>query len=83
MSDQRASESRCPRCGGEFEPGFLLDRFLGSKGQELLWAEAALASTSLSSSDALTGHPREGLVPVDAWRCVGCGFLELYAGVGE
>ena len=72
-----SGEDRCPKCGGAKESGFLLDRILrGQGGKPLLWVEAAQISHSLAVKPG-----DDGQVEVDAYRCVECGYLELFAGM--
>ncbi len=69
---------KCPKCDGQMEAGFVLDRQWGQRGKPLLWIEAAqlALTTSADPNDA-------GQLVLDAYRCLGCGFVELYAGVGQ
>jgi len=73
-----ASEpSVCIKCGGELESGFLLDRSVFAHGP-LRWVEAAQLGLKVTPK---AGSP--GQIEVDAYRCVNCGFLELYAGLSN
>ena len=69
---------KCPKCDRQMEAGFMLDRKLADRGRPLLWVEAAQIglTTNADPSDA-------GQFAVDAYRCLGCGFVELYAGMGD
>lgn len=75
MSD----ELHCPKCGGVMDGGFLLDRHDRSdRAVELTWIEAARMKLGVTADPT-----SDGQVSVDAFRCTGCGYLELYAGVGD
>ena len=70
------SPINCMRCDGVLETGFLLDRsWDGSR--PLLWADASHVGTT-------TGAKADGIhqIEVDAYRCVNCGRVELFAGLG-
>jgi len=69
----------CPKCGGEFENGFLLDRASEGRALPLLWSEPK--GLGLGGIRVKGGDPAH--VEVDAYRCLSCGYLELYAGLGE
>jgi hypothetical protein len=70
---------KCPKCDAEMEGGFLLDRGWSHKvGQALLWVESDQSGIAIPvRGDGL------GQLEVDAYRCTGCGFVELYAGTGK
>lgn len=71
-------ELKCSKCGGAMEGGFLLDRHdRAGKAMELTWIEASRMKLGVTADPS-----SEGQLPVDAFRCTGCGYLELYAGVG-
>ncbi len=72
---ERMPEMKCPRCGGSYEPGFLLDRAHMPRSEAGVWVE---------------GEPEQGLfsgvktggrtmLKVTAERCTECGHLELSA----
>jgi hypothetical protein len=65
---------QCPKCKGEMTQGFVADR--------------SMAATLVASwheghpEKKLVGHtkaPRAESVPIGAYRCHACGFLEFYA----
>jgi predicted nucleic-acid-binding Zn-ribbon protein len=68
---QRIVDTNCPKCGGKFENGFLIDRTRGS----------------VHISNCVQGNPKvdtsgvndEPSSPVVTMRCKSCGFLESYA----
>lgn len=71
----------CPKCGGSMETGFLLDSqwsISPAKGRVLLWIEGRQIGQGVKIRP---GDP--GQIEVDALRCTGCGYLELYAGIGD
>jgi Domain of unknown function (DUF6487) len=64
----------CPKCRGQMVQGFVLDR---SQGQQLVseWVPGA-PRTSFWRGVKL---PDETMLPIGAFRCAHCGFLEFYA----
>ena len=64
----------CSKCEGELEGGFMLDKSAGGKLVGL-WARG----TARKSEWTGTRVKEEDLVPVGAYRCTQCGFLELFA----
>lgn len=68
------SDSRCPKCEGAMEEGFLRDAAHGANLQSTWVAGAPVHSF-------WTGVRLRGLVqlPVVTFRCRECGFLESYA----
>ena len=67
---------KCPKCQGEMVQGFIPDYAYG-ESQQLV-------------SSWIEGHPKkswftgtkvswEGRIPIGAFRCKGCGYLEFYA----
>lgn len=74
-------EGECPKCGGEMQAGFLLDSTTlvsSGAGRPLRWIEAAQIGIGTK-----VRHGDPGQIEVDAQRCAGCGYLELYAGLGD
>jgi hypothetical protein len=85
------SETRCSKCDGEMEDGFLVDTvFPGSamlepQGENLLWAKGSRSSipkpawfSKLTSGIGFLISSAQ-TKPVSTMRCTGCGHLELYA----
>jgi predicted nucleic-acid-binding Zn-ribbon protein len=70
MSDQI---SPCPKCGGQFEVGYLPDASYGAQvvGR---WASGAPAKSFWTVTKV-----SKQTVPLGAYRCTGCGYVELYA----
>ncbi len=71
MSD---NVQRCPKCNGAMEQGFILDMTHGGRLVSQ-WA----AGTPRKSWWSGTKLPEEDLIPVAAFRCASCGYLECYA----
>lgn len=69
----------CSKCGGEMEPGFVLDK--GDPGYVLSpeWAKGPIEK-SFWFGVKVEGRERH---PIITYRCVQCGFLESYAGKSE
>ena len=61
--------SNCPKCGAEMQPGFILEH-----RKAVRWF-AGEPETSLAGDVKATRDQRH----VESYRCVGCGYLELYA----
>ena len=66
---------RCPKCDGAMEQGFILDRTHGGQLVSNWVASAPLKSFWVGTKTA----PPENIIPVGAFRCASCGFLEMYA----
>ena len=66
--------SRCGKCEGSMTEGFLLENSRHGY-RALQWAEGA-PDTWLLGILRLRGRRR---LPIRAWRCTKCGFLESYA----
>jgi Domain of unknown function (DUF6487) len=66
--------SRCPKCNGEMVQGFIVD-FTHAARLVSQWAQGP----PQKSFWAATKLPEEKLVPVGAFRCASCGYLESYA----
>jgi len=64
----------CLRCGGELEEGFLLDETQGGYSTTQ-WVEGP-PDKSVWMGLKLRRRRR---LPLQAYRCVGCGALDLYA----
>jgi predicted Zn-ribbon and HTH transcriptional regulator len=69
-------QMRCPKCKGEMVQGFVPDYFHGG-GAALVggW----FAGQPKKSFWKTTKAPRAEGVPIGAFRCQKCGFLELYS----
>ena len=66
---------RCPKCKGEMEPGFLLDKTHHRVPEPTEWLEGA-PERSFWWGLKTKGKDR---FPVQTNRCRDCGFLESYA----
>ena len=64
----------CAKCGRPMEPGFVVDHGHGETHQGT-WVEGAPVH-SIWTGIKLRGKER---LPVTAYRCPGCGYLEFYA----
>ena len=69
-----SAPQRCPKCGSGMKQGFVLDNIPGGRIVSQ-WAEGA----PLKSFWTGTKLPDEDFIPIGAYRCSSCGFLELYA----
>ncbi len=64
----------CLRCGGEMEEGFALEE--GQSGfKQGRWIPGP-PKKSIWTGLKLGGKPK---LPISAYRCMNCGFLDLYA----
>jgi hypothetical protein len=70
---QAAAE--CPKCHGQMELGFLLDYTHGG----VLVSPWVRGAPKKSFWGGLKTGLRSDSIPVGAFRCQACGFLELYA----
>jgi len=68
---KRIIDNSCPKCGGAFENGFLLDRS-GSAVHISTWVQG---SPKVEGS----GVNEEPSSPVVTKRCKACGYLESFA----
>ena len=68
------ADSPCPKCGSAMEQGFVLDNAYIERVVSH-WAPGA----PLKSNWVGTKLPEEKLVPIGAFRCSSCGYLEMYA----
>ena len=73
------TESRmtCPKCDGEMERGFVLDKTLGAHFATH-WVPGDPAKSvmwGLKLPNLLSKQP----VPISTFRCASCGYLESYA----
>ncbi len=66
----------CPKCRGEMQPGFIPDFRYGTTLVSA-WYEGYPKTYTLPFL-GIKVSPRGG-VPIRAFRCSGCGFLELFA----
>ncbi len=64
----------CGQCGGSMEDGFLLDRTYGGTFPST-WVEGSPKPSFWRGTD-ISGKER---LPVQAWRCMKCGRIDLYA----
>ncbi len=72
---------RCPRCDGELEKGFILDRDGSSHTRQPRWARGVpddAPASQLWGRTTAQNIPTETL-PVVTWRCKNCGRLEAFA----
>ncbi len=66
---------QCVKCGGEMEPGYVIDRQQGQFVQPEDWIEGA-PERSVWTGLKTRGKERHRLV---TYRCERCGYLESYA----
>jgi hypothetical protein len=66
----------CPKCSGQMESGFMLDRGAGPIDVQARWLEGA--PTPRFFFDGVKMGGREPM-PVTTYRCGGCGYLESFA----
>lgn len=65
----------CPKCGRSLSRGFVLDLRRSATGNVSQWVEGEPVK-SFWFGIKLRGRRQ---LPIEAHRCDGCGFLELYA----
>jgi len=66
--------SRCPKCNGEMQQGFIIDRVQGGSLVSS-WFEGAPKRSFWWGTSA----PEVNRMPIGTFRCSACGFLESYA----
>ena len=64
----------CPKCSGQMEEGFVLDRTYGANLQAS-WVEG-VPTTSFWTGVKTKGREQ---LPVTTFRCSSCGYLESFA----
>ena len=64
----------CPKCGGEMIQGFVPDFSHGA-----IFVGAWHAGQPKKSFWTKTKNPSPGGLPIGAFRCQKCGFLEFYS----
>lgn len=65
---------KCPKCQSEMVQGFILDHGQDYRKYASSWLEGQPKRSWLTGIKA----PRTG-IPIAAFRCKGCGYLEFYA----
>ena len=73
------TQPTCPKCGGQMEPGFMLERGGGPHDQQVRWVEGEPTPRLFFSGVKLEG--REPM-SVTTFRCDSCGYLESFARPG-
>ena len=66
---------KCPKCQGEMVQGFVPDYAPGNARYVSSWVEGKPESSWFQH----TKVPLGGGIPIGAFRCKGCGYLEFYA----
>ena len=72
MSD---TPDRCPKCSGEMQRGFVLDNSYGAR----LISHWVPGGPEKSFWNGTKWTDEETHIPIAAFRCASCGFLESYA----
>ena len=70
----RHTPQQCPKCDGQMEQGFILDMTYGARLVSQ-WAAGAPVKSFWTG----TKLPEDKLIPIGAFRCASCGYLESYA----
>ena len=68
------SQDGCRRCGSAMEAGFIVDEGYGTR-KIAAWIEGEPVP-SLWSGVKTSGRRQ---LPIETWRCTGCGLLESFA----
>ena len=73
------NEKQCPKCGGAMQDGIMIDvvykSLIGDAAVQPAWVEGVPENPSNDLLN-LKGIQR---VPVTAYRCAECGYIEQYA----
>jgi ribosomal protein S27AE len=72
----RELKPKCPKCAKSMERGHIPDN---AHGQVVLSSWAAGEPRRQRFFGGIQ-YSRKNLLPMDAYRCTGCGYIELYAG---
>jgi hypothetical protein len=70
-----AQDLKCPKCQGEMVQGFIPDFNDGGSKSVSTWVEGQAKKSWWSGTKVSS----EGQIPIAAFRCQGCGYLEFYA----
>jgi hypothetical protein len=65
---------KCPQCQGELVQGFIPDY-----SREAKYVSSWVEGQPKTSPFSYTKVPLGGGIPIAAFRCKGCGYLEFYA----
>jgi hypothetical protein len=68
--------SVCPKCQGEMVQGHVFDRVTSWYTLVSSWAQG---SPKKSFWGGVKNSSREALLPLAAYRCQACGYVEFYA----
>ena len=66
---------QCPKCQSEMVQGFVPDYFQAARSFVVAWFAGPPKKSFWSKTEA----PRGDGVPIGAFRCQKCGFLEFYS----
>ena len=66
--------SPCPKCKGTMTQGFIPDFHHHSQNRVVAWREGPPKKSFWTGTKASAGE-----LPLGAFRCAACGFLEFYA----
>jgi predicted nucleic-acid-binding Zn-ribbon protein len=67
-------QQQCPKCNGRMEQGFILD-----KGLNAQYISRWAAGQPENSFFTVTKVSESQAIPIGAFRCSSCGYLESYA----
>ena len=67
--------SQCPKCDGAMQQGFILDSTYGGQVASRWAAGVPQKSFWTGIKHVSAGH----VIPITAFRCASCGYLESYA----
>ncbi len=66
---------QCPKCQSSMETGVILDSQLLDNTRATCWVSAQEQKLGTQADSRAAGQ-----YEVDSYRCIECGFLEMYAG---
>jgi Domain of unknown function (DUF6487) len=69
------SPHQCPKCRGGMEQGFVIDNSYG----ERIVSHRAAGAPRKSFWTGTRVEKGEKMIPIGAYRCNSCGYLEAYA----
>ena len=79
-SNVREQQLTCVKCGGSMQQGFVIDCTYGGNVVSQ-WAPGAPQLSFFGRLNLSSIKRPRGTLPLAAFRCETCGFVEYYAGV--
>lgn len=68
----------CPKCGSPMEAGVILEKDYATRDKPSEWIKGGVEADL--ETGLFGGKAKGQTYSIASYRCVGCGFLESYAG---